>query len=139
MDLSIMWYMSYLLFAATKPELEGEYVCETCNVLLEAKTAQEAYTAAKLWAKEKDCNNKSMRFVGVEELIYIQDDRPGHGDEIAGSYFDEQNIWSRVSEFIPEKDKLNAVRFEGLDGNKSIGEIIDDQIEKRLKRVLDSE
>lgn len=129
--------MSYLLFAATKPEPEGEYVCETCNVLLEATTAEQAYKAAELWAKDHEHEN--MRFVGVEELIYIQDDRPGHGDEIAGSLFDEENIWSRVLEFIPKKDKLNAIKFESSDANKPIGELIDDQMEKRLKRIFDSE
>ena len=41
-----MWYMSYLLFAATQPESGGEYVCETCNVLLEATNAEEAFKAA---------------------------------------------------------------------------------------------
>ena len=40
-----MWYMSYLLFAAIEPEENGEYVCETCNVLLEASNAEGAYSA----------------------------------------------------------------------------------------------
>ena len=80
-----------------------------------------------------------MRFVGVEELSYIQDDRPGHGDEIVGSFFDEQNIWLRVSEFIPDKNKLNAIRFEGSNLNKSIEELVDSQMKKRLKRVFDAE
>ena len=131
-----MWYVSYLLFAAIKPETTGEYVCETCNVLLEAKTAEEAYKAAELWAKDHESEN--MTFIGIEELSYIQDDRPRHGDEIAGSFFDEQNIWSRVSKFIPKKDKLNAIRFEGSDANKTIGDLLDDQMTKRLKRVFDS-
>ena len=131
-----MRYTSYLLFAATKSEPTGEYVCETCNVLLEAKTAEEAYKAAELWAKDHE--SESMKFVGIEELNYIQDDRPGHGDEVAGSFFDEQNIWSRISEFIPKKDKLNAIKFEGSNVNKPIRALIDDQTEKRLKRVFDS-
>lgn len=132
-----MWYMSYLLFAAIYPESEGEYVCETCNVLLEATNAEKAYKAAELWAKNRESEN--MRFVGVEELSYIQDDRPGHGDEIAGSFFDEQDIWSRVSEFIPDKNKLNAIRFEGSDANTPIEELIDNQMKNRLKRAFDYE
>ena len=48
-----MWYMSYLLFAAIQPEPDGEYVCETYNVLLEATNAAEAYEAAKKWAKKR--------------------------------------------------------------------------------------
>lgn len=131
-----MWYISYLLFAATKPETTGEYICETCNVLLEAETANQAYKAAELWAKDHE--SESMKFVGIEELNYIQDDRPGHGDEIAGSLCDEQNIWSRVSEFIPTKEKLNAIRLEGSDGNKPIEELMDDQMKKRVKRIFDS-
>ena len=129
--------MSYLLFAAIEPESEGEYVCETCNVLLDAENAEEAYKAAELWAKNRESEN--MRFVGVEELSYIQDDRPGHGDEIAGSFFDEKDIWSKVSELIPDKDELNAIRFEGFDADKPIGELMDSQMKKRLKRVFDSE
>jgi len=132
-----MWYLSYLLFAAVQSESEREYVCETCNVLLEALNAEEAYQAAKLWAKEHE--TESMRFVGVEELNYVQDDRPGHGDEIAGSFFDEQDIWSKVSEIIPDKDKLKAIRLEGPDANKPIGDLMNSQMKKRLKRVLDSE
>ena len=110
-----MWYMSYLLFAAIQPESGGEYVCETCNVLLEATNAEEAFKAAELWAKDNETEN--MRFVGIEELSYVQSDRPGHGDEIAGSFFDELDIWLRVSEFIPNKNKLNAIKFEGSESN----------------------
>lgn len=129
--------MSYLLFAAVKPEVEGEYVCETCNVLLEAIDAEAAYKAAELWAKDNETEN--IRFVGIEGLNYIQDDRPGHGDEVAGSFFDERNIWLRVPEFIPDKNKLSAIRFEGSDANRPIEELMDSQMKKRLKRVLDSE
>ena len=129
--------MSHLLFAAIKPEENGEYVCETCNVLLEASNAEEAYRAAELWSKEHE--SESMKFVGVEWLSSIQEERPGHGDEIAGSYYDEQDIWSRVSEFIPEKETISAFRWEGSDADTPIGELMDDDMKKRLKRVLDSE
>ena len=131
-----MWYLNYLLFAATEPESKGEYVCETCNILLEAATAEDTYQAAELWGKEYESEN--LRFIGVEELNYIQEDQPGHGDEIAGSFFDEQDIWSRISKFVPPKNKLNAIRIEGSNANKPIGELIDDQMEKRLKRVFKS-
>lgn len=129
-----MWYISYLLFASIQPESDGEYVCETCNVLLEAKNLKEAYQAAELWAKEHE--TKNMRFIGVEELNYVQDDRPGHGDEIAGSYFDEQDIWSKVVEMIPDKDKLQANRLEASDADKPVEELIDSQMKKRLKRAF---
>ena len=112
-------------------------MCETCNVLLEAKNAEEAYQAAELWAKEHE--TKNMQFVGVEELNYVQDDRPGHGDEIAGSYFDEQDIWSKVAEIIPDKDKLKAIRLEGSDADKTVEELIDSQMKKRLKRAFNAE
>ena len=132
-----MWYMSYLLFAAIEPEENGEYVCETCNVLLEALNAEEAYRLAELWSKEHE--SESMKFVGVEWLSSIQEERPGHGDEVAGQYFDQENIWSRVSEFIPEKETMSAFKWEGSNADTPLEELMDDDMKKRLKRVFDSE
>ncbi|MDJ0648651.1 MAG: hypothetical protein QNJ60_08085 [Xenococcaceae cyanobacterium MO_188.B19] len=39
-----MWYIVDLLFAVEKPNEQNKYVCETCNVLFEAKSALEAYS-----------------------------------------------------------------------------------------------
>ncbi len=67
-----MWYMSYLLFAAREPGSDGTYICETCNVLLAAQDAEEAYQAAQKWAR--DYENSSMKFFGIEELNYSATD-----------------------------------------------------------------
>ena len=132
-----MWYLGYLLFATIESDSEEEYVCETCNVLFEAVTAEEALQAAELWAKGYETETK--KFVGIEEIRYIQDDRPKHGDEIAGSIFNEKDIWSRVLDFIPKKTELAAIRWEGEEANIPIENQLSEKEVNNLKKILDNE
>lgn len=86
-----MWYIVDLLFATEKQNEQNKYVCETCNVLFKATSGLEAYKKGIIWAK-KHIEDSNLQFVGIEYLREIQEEKPDDGDELAGSFFEEEDI-----------------------------------------------
>src|SRR5678815_3258492 len=106
-----MWYRADLLFAQLPKEGKLRVKCETCNVIFEASCAVEVYDKAVGWAAEH-VDNSLFQFVGVEHISDIGEEQPSDGTEIGGAFFDDENVWERKDELIPEKSKITAIMWE---------------------------
>jgi hypothetical protein len=42
----------------------------------------------------------------------LDEEEISDGMEIGGSFFNEENFWERLDEFIPKKEKLQAILWE---------------------------
>lgn len=123
------------MFAETDTEDGINFSCETCNILLNAPNGEDALKAAQEWAMEYEAEN-AYRFVGVEELQWLSDERPGHGDELAGMSYQEADVWNRREELIPEKSNLSAIRLEYSDRDIPIRELLPDNKIKQLQKYF---
>jgi hypothetical protein len=108
---SAMWYVAHLLFAQ-KPKKDRHRVkCETCQVLLRASSAIECYDRAVVWAKAHE-DEGCFRFVGVQHINSLDEERPDDGTEVAGHFFDAYDVWQKVKKLIPNKRDIPAVMWE---------------------------
>lgn len=125
------WYVAYLLFAQ-EIKIDGDrFKCESCDVLFEASSAVEVYNKALVWAEEHATDNL-FKFLGVEHIHEIGDERPMDGTEIGGRFFDEENVWERRNEIIPQKHELRAVVLE-MNKDTPVGELMTDKQKQDLK------
>jgi hypothetical protein len=129
-----MWYRADLLFAQLPKEGKLSVKCETCNVLFEASCAVEVYDKAVRWAAEH-VDNSLFRFVGVENISDIGAEQPGDGTEIAGAFFDDENVWERKDDLIPEKNKLTAIMWE-QNRDMPVGQLMTDKQKKDLREIF---
>ncbi len=107
-----MWYLAEILFAEPQQPDRTEYQCESCDVLLRADDATEAYQKAVAWGLANAASPPSaMRLLGVSHLTVIGNEL-GHGTEICGRFFDVQSVWDQVGELIPPSSELGAIRWE---------------------------
>ena len=133
----LKWYVAYLLFAQEAKLDEQRVKCESCDILFEAQSALEVYDKAVIWAKDHEIDNL-FKFVGVEHIREIGDERPTDGTEIGGSFFDNKNVWERQQELIPKKHELKAVILE-QNIDTPLGELMSDGEKKHLKEVFGEE
>src|SRR5690348_16794066 len=99
-----MWYLAEILFAEPPRPDRAEYQCESCDVVLQAADAAEAYQKAVAWGLTYAAEPASaMRPLGVAHLTAIGEEL-GDGTEICGRFFEARSVWERVSEFIPPPD-----------------------------------
>ena len=107
-----MWYLAEILFAEPPQADRTEYQCESCDVVLLAADATEAYQKAVAWGLTHSAEPPSaMRLLGVAHLTSIGDEL-GDGTEIGGRFSEVQSVWDRVGEFIPPLTGLEAMRWE---------------------------
>jgi hypothetical protein len=132
-----MWYRADLLFATPPREGEATVQCETCNVLIEGETHREAYDKALLWAAEH-VRELAVRFVGVEGLSELDEERPGDGTEVGGMYYEDENVWERVDELIPPRERLAAFFSESEAYDRSLIESLGPEKAEALRRIVGS-
>ena len=101
--------------------------------LFEASCAVEVYDKAVRWAAEH-VDNSLFRFVGVEHISDIGGEQPGDGTEIGGAFFDDEHVWERKDELIPEKSKITAIMWE-QNRDVPIGELMTEKPEKSLMKI----
>jgi hypothetical protein len=106
-----MWYVVDILFAQPPHDDTKVVQCESCNVLFEGATAREVYAKAQAWAVEHERDN-NYRFAGIQHLWSLQEPRPGEGDEIGGVFFEEEDFWDRLDEFIPKDKNIPVIQLE---------------------------
>jgi hypothetical protein len=134
---SNMWYRADLLFAQLPKESKPSVKCESCNVLFKALSAVEAYDKAVRWAATH-VEDSIFQFVGVEHIQHLGEERPGEGSEIAGAFFDDENVWERKNELIPEKSKIPAIIWE-QNGDVPIGELRTERQKKDIREIFGEE
>jgi len=106
-----MWYRTDLLFAKPKADGTRTVQCESCNVLFEAHTAVEAIEKAERWAA-RHVDGSDFQLVGLENITSLFEDKPGDGTEIGGMYFEDEDVWERKADLIPERSKIPVIQFE---------------------------
>ena len=131
------WYVAYLLFAQETKLDEQRVKCESCDILFEASSAFEVYDKAVIWAEDYATDNL-FKFVGVEHIREIGDERPTDGTEIGGSFFDDANVWERKDELIPQKHELKAIILE-QNKDTPVGELMSDEEKQNIKEIFGEE
>jgi hypothetical protein len=131
------WYVVHLLFAQL-PEVENQTVkCESCCVLFEALSAVAAYDKGLVWASSY-MEGTLFHFVGIEHIHRLGDEKPGDGTEIDGSFFDDEDVWERKDELIPERNKIPAIIWE-QNCDVPIGELMTEKQKENLKEIFGEE
>jgi hypothetical protein len=129
-----MWYRADLLFAQLPKADQQSVKCETCNVLFEASTAAEVYDKAICWAASH-VENSRFHFVGIEHISRLDESQPRDGTEIDGSFFDDDDVWQRQEDLIPEKSKMSAIIWE-QNSDVPIGELMTDRQKQDIKEIF---
>lgn len=127
-----MWYVADLLFENVPAAEPAPAIHETCFVLLEARSALDAVESARAWAAEHRAGSAAM-FLGIRALWALGEERPGHGTEIGGHFFDGAKDPADLE--IPHPTELSAVRFEGLDRRRPLGELLSPEAIRRFERL----
>lgn len=133
-----MWYVADLLFAQPKQEGKAAVTCEASQVLLEAPTAREAYAKAIRWAEQHENGEGGLfnfRFVGVEHLHSLEEERPGDGSEIGGGFYESPDVWERRDELIPQQSDIPVIRYEA-NPDSPIGELLTEEQQERIRKVM---
>jgi hypothetical protein len=130
-----MWYRADLLFAQLPKEGKQSVKCETCNVLFKASSAVEAYDKAIRWATSHVEEDSLFQFLGVEHISDIGEEQPGDGTEIAGAFYDDENVWERKDELIPEKSQIPAIMLE-QNKDVPVGELMTEKQKRDIKEIF---
>jgi hypothetical protein len=86
-----VWYLAEILFAEPAQPDRAEYHCESCDVVLQAADATQAYQKAVTWGLTYAAEPPSaMRLLGVSHLTTIGEEL-GDGTEICGRFFEVQS------------------------------------------------
>jgi hypothetical protein len=129
-----MWYIAFLLFAQQPEKEQKQIKCESCNVLFEAESALEVYGKAVAWAEDYATNNL-FKFVGVEHILTVGNERPTDGTELSGMFFDDDNVWERRDKLIPKKEEIPPIIWEE-NQDTPIGEMMTEKQKHDLKVIF---
>jgi len=132
-----MWYVVDILFAQLPKEDETIVQCEACDVLFEAPSGLIAYDKAVKWAKEHERDN-NFKYVGIHHLWSLEEEQPGDGSEIGGNFFEEENLWERVDEFIPDPKEIRTIKGEE-NPDVTIGDLMTEEDKDRLDKLFREE
>lgn len=102
-----MWYSAVIMLTQPRIPNRRRYFCETCRVLFNAPTANEAYRKAVRWGEAQE----GMKLLGVTSLYEVGEEI-GDGIEIGGNVFTKLDVWDRKSQIIPNRKELSAIRLE---------------------------
>jgi hypothetical protein len=118
-----MWYVAVVMMAQPKKRGRRRYVCESCNVLLSATNAVEAYGKAVTWGTNYESESiYGLKLLGISVLHEIGE-TIGDGVEISGRFFQKLDVWKRRDKIIPLPERLQAIRIaQNMD--TPIGELL---------------
>ena len=106
-----MWYVAVVMMAQPKKRGRRRYLCETCNVLLSAPDAGEAYRKAIAWGTRYEADSMyGLKLLGITVLHEIGNEI-GDGVDISGRFFQKLDVWSRKARIIPPPEQLQANRI----------------------------
>ena len=132
-----MWYLASVLFAQPPRPSTTAVLCETSQFLVEADSAAAAYEKAWAWGERRRAQISGFDFVGVQQLKpLLRDGPPQDGDEIDGRVYESEDVWSRIGELIPQREKLAAVFLEQNPGAQ-LGEVLSQDERSLVLRILE--
>jgi len=65
----------------------------------------------------------------------VSEERPGDGTEIAGAFFDDEKVWERKDELIPEKSQISAIILE-QNKDVPVGKLMTEKQKKDIKEIF---
>jgi hypothetical protein len=132
-----VWYLASILFAQP-PQPHGRAVlCETSQFLIEADSADRAHEKARDWGERRRAETPGFDFVGIQQLKpLLRDGPPQDGDEIDGRVYESEDVWSRLTELIPHKERLAAIFLEENPGAK-LGDVLSQDERSLVLRILE--
>lgn len=105
-----MWYVAVVMMAQPEKQGRRRYLCETCNVLLSAPDAGEAYRKAVAWGSKYESDSMyGLKLLGITVLHEIGEEI-GDGVDISGRFFQKLDVWSRRERIVPSPEQLQAIR-----------------------------
>ncbi len=118
-----MWYVAVVMMAQPKQPPRRRYLCESCNVLLSAPNAAEAYRKAVAWGTHyESISIYGLKLLGISVLHEIGS-AIGDGVDISGCFYQKLDVWDRRSQIIPGPEELQAIRIaQNMD--KTLGELL---------------
>lgn len=118
-----MWYIAVVMLAQPKERGRRRYLCETCNVLLSASNAGEAYRKAVSWCTGYESESLyELKLLGITVLHEIGEEI-GDGLDISGRFFQKLDVWDRRSKVVPPPEELQAIRL-AQNRDTPIGELL---------------
>jgi hypothetical protein len=129
-----MWYVAHLLFAQKPEKGRRRVMCESCRVLFQASSALECYDSALKWGKLHKQESR-FHFVGIQKMHGLDEERPDHGSEIGGGFFNAYDVWKKRKTLIPKKHDIPVVVWE-THSNTPIGELMTAKQKRDLPRIL---
>jgi hypothetical protein len=132
-----VWYLATVLFAQPPRPTAHPVLCETSQVLVEADSAGAAYDKAWAWGQRRREQVSGFDLVGIQQLKrMLRDGPPQDGDEIDGRVYEADEVWSRVDELIPPREKLAAVFLEQNPGGH-LGDVLSQDERSLVLRILE--
>jgi hypothetical protein len=132
-----VWFLASVLFAQPPRPAGLAVMCETSQFLVEADNAAMAYEKARAWAERRRAQVTGFDFVGIQQLKPLQGyGPPGDGDEIDGRVYESDDVWSRISELIPAKERLAAVFLEQNPGAQ-LSDVLSQDERSLVLRILE--
>lgn len=130
-----MWYVAAVFMAQPKVRGKRRYLCESCNILLTASDAEEAYRKAVTWGVRYEADSIfSLKYLGIERLWEIGESIED-GVEIAGRFFHKFDVWNKRKGLIPSPDELEAIR-NTRNMNTPLGQLMTPHQIKMLREGL---
>jgi hypothetical protein len=106
-----MWYVAVVMMAQPKQRGRRRYLCETCNILLSAPDAGEAYRKAVAWGTHCEADSLyGLKLLGITVLHEIGEEI-GDGVDISGRFFQKLDVWDRRATIVPPPEELQAIRI----------------------------
>jgi hypothetical protein len=118
-----MWYVAVVMMTQPRKQGRRRYLCETCNVLLNAPNAGDAFRKAVDWGLQNESESMyGLKFLGITVLEEIGDEI-GDGVEISGRVFQKLDVWNRRARIVPQPEELQAIRI-AQNMNTPLGELL---------------
>jgi hypothetical protein len=106
-----MWYVAVVMMAQPNQPGRRRYLCETCNVLLQAADAAAAYRKAIEWGSRYETDSLyGLKLLGITVLHEIGEEI-GDGVDISGRFFQKLDVWDRRERIVPPPEELQAIRI----------------------------
>lgn len=129
------WYVVYLLFAQKPKKGKRAVKCKSCQVLIEAPSALVAYDKGIVWA-QSHVEDSNFHLLGIEHIHSLDDEQPGDGTEIGGSFFNKKDVWKRKDKLIPEKSKIRAIVWE-QNMDVPISELMTEKQKQNIREIFE--
>jgi hypothetical protein len=129
-----VWYLAEIVCAEPEDAGRADYQCESCDVVLRAADAGEAYRKAVAWGLAYAAEPPAaLRLLGVAHLTTIGEELRD-GTEVAGRFFRVPADGGTLPELVPPPEQLKAIQWERA-GDVPVGDLLTPEQTEHLRRA----